>query len=206
MARMSARTLVAGGVAGLGLAIGGLAVATADDTDPPSSPGASQGQDRPDGDRGHGRGHGSWGHELGADLADELGVSGDELRDAWKNIRKDLKADRPHREDGEPPSEADIDAFQKKVAAALAQELDLPQADVEAALEKVRGEADQRFEDRAEEWRTEARQRLVERLDQAIEDGDLTEADKSSVLKAFDAGVLGRGGPGLGFGWGHGPR
>jgi hypothetical protein len=207
---MSARTMVAGGVAGLGLAIGGLAVASAHDTDPPASSGASQRDHHPGGGHGHGFGHrggGGFG-ALGSDLADELGVSEDELRDAWKAVRKDLKADRPDREDGEPPSEADLDAFQKKVAAALAEELDLPQADVEEALEKVRGEAEQRFEDRAEEWRTEARERLVERLDQAIEDGDLTEADKTSVLKAFDAGVLGGrgGGPWFGFGHGHGPR
>ncbi len=55
-----------------------------------------------------------------------------------------------------------------------------------AALEKVRGEA-------VAEVRTEARARLVERLDDAVAEGDLTAADKASVLKAFAAGVIGTG-------------
>lgn len=208
MAMLTARTMVAGGVAGLGLAIGGLAVATADDTETPAPPESSQGQ--PDGDRGPGGHHGpAWAGELAASLAEELGVTEDEVRDAWEAVRDDVRPDRPDRgdrEDGfEPPSDADLEALQAKVAAALADELDLPQAEVEAALEKVRGEAEQQFEDRAEEWRAEARERLVERLDQAVEDGDLTEADRTSVLKAFDAGVLG-GGHGGGFGFGRGPR
>ncbi len=134
------------------------------------------------------------------------------MRDAWEAVRDDVLPDLPDRGDREGgferPSDAEIEAFQSKVAAALAKELDLPRADVEAALEKVRGEAEQRFEDRAEEWRAEARERLVERLDQAVEDGDLSEADKTSVLKAFDAGVIGDGPGGFGFGrFGHhGPR
>ncbi len=183
MAGMTTRTMVAGGVAGLGLAIGGLAVATADDTDPPASQGQEQGLDERGGPGGH---HGGprGGGELAADLAEELGVTEEQVRDAWEAVR-----------------DADREALREELAAALAEELDLPQAEVEAALEKVRDAT-------VAELRTEARERLVERLDDAVADDDLTAADKASVLKAFDAGVIGDGPGGFGFGklGGHGPR
>ena len=46
-------------------------------------------------------------------------------------------------------------------------------------------------------------QRLVEKLDAAVDEGTLTKADKASVLKAYDAEVIG-GGPDGGFGGGFG--
>ena len=186
MAGMTTRTMVAGGVAGLGLAIGGLAIATADDADPSANPVQELGQ----GDRGGpgDRHRGPLGDsELAADLAEELGITEDQVRGAWEAVRDDLRPDRGdegQREAPAPPSDAEREALQTKLAAALAKELDLPQADVAAALEKVRGEA-------VTEARTEARARLVERLDDAVAAGDLTAADKASVLKAFEAGVLG---------------
>ena len=58
--------------------------------------------------------------------------------------------------------------------------LGIDESTVSDALETLRDAAE-----------TERRTALGERLDQAVEDGDLTDADKESVLKAFDAGVLG---------------
>lgn len=105
-----ARTLIAGSIAGAGLVVGGVSLASADE---PS-----------DGPPCH---HGS--SPLGADLAKELGVSETKLADAMEAVHGAAQADR--------------------------------------------------------------RDHLSERLSDAVDSGDLTDADKASVLKAFDMGVLG---------------
>lgn len=68
----------------------------------------------------------------------------------------------------------------EEFATALAAELDgVSAAQVTAAMDQVQTahQADQRTE-------------LGGRLSEAVTAGDLTDADRSSVLKAFDAGVL----------------
>lgn len=178
-----ARTLVAGGIAGLGLSLGGVALATADD-------GAND-------DAGPGRpGHGEvrFAHADDA-LAEELGVSEEALQDALEAIKGDLRDEArvAPPEDGErpqPPSEEELEERRAAFAEALAEELGIDVAKVEAALDAVR-----------EEHEAERRERIAQRLDEAVEAGDLTAADKASVLKAYDAGVL--GGPGFGPGFGH---
>ncbi len=67
-------------------------------------------------------------------------------------------------------------------AAALAEELGLPTEDVAAAIETVR----EQFE---AERRAEHRERLVERLAAAVDDGRLTQEQADALLDAFDAGV-----------------
>ena len=118
----------------------------------------------------------------GEDLAKALGVSEEKLRAAFEAVRDDLKpAER--RVDG-PPTAADRTARHDKLTSALAKELGLSEAKVEAAFEKVH-----------KAHAAERRDALSDRLDAAVEDGTLTKADKASVLKAFDAGVLGGPGP-----------
>ena len=131
------RTAIAAGVAGLGLSVGAVALASADSADE-SRPAAVVATDRGPG------GHGPGGHG-------------------------------PGRHDDQRVAD-------------LAEALDLSEEKVAAALEDLRAAHE-----------AEERTALSERLDAAVEAGDLTAADKASVLKAFDAGVL--GGPG-----GHGPR
>ena len=65
---------------------------------------------------------------------------------------------------------------------ALAAEVDLSAAEVTAAFEQVQ-------QGRA----AERRSALGDRLDEAVTAGDITTEDRASVLKAFDAGVLGGG-------------
>jgi hypothetical protein len=88
------------------------------------------------------------------------------------------------------------------LAEALAKELGVDQAKVEAALEKVET-------DLAEQARTERQERLKTELDQAVKDGKLTQEQADAIGKAAEEGLLpggghGRGAPG-GFG-GRGPR
>ncbi len=107
--------------------------------------------------------------------------------------------------DGElpsPPTEEEQEARQDELAAALAEALGVDAAEVETALEEIRADVEAQMEERFAELREEARADLVDRLDAAVEDGTLTEADKESVLKAYDEGVL--DGPGGGpFGHFH---
>lgn len=98
---------------------------------------------------------------------------------------------------------------QQEFAEALAKELGVPTDKVTAALEKLH---EQRQGDRPQRPSAEDRQdrqdqmkdRLKERLDQAVKDGKLTQEQADAVLKAAEAGVF--PGPGGGHGPGHGPR
>ena len=102
-----------------------------------------------------------------------------------------------------PPTEAEQEARQDELAAALAEALEVDAAEVETALEEIRADVEAAMEERFAEFREQARADLVERLDDAVEEGTLTEADKESVLKAYDEGVL--DGP-LGGPFGHSLR
>ena len=160
--------VVAGVVAG-GILAGTLAAQAADDADAAAATVM----------RAHHRGPGGPGG--GEDLAEALGISREKLQSAFKAIRADVRpADR--RGDG-PPTAAQRAAQHEKVTDALAEQLGLSEAKVEAAFEQVR-----------KAYAAEHREALGDRLDAAVEDGKLTEGDKTSVLKAFAAGVL--GGPG----------
>lgn len=166
------RTAIAGGVAAAGLSVGGIALANAAN-EPSGAVAIHDGRGGGPGFRVMFGGRGG-----GEELAEALGVSQERLREAMEAVREEVK---PARERAAlPRSEAEREQLRATFAKALAEELDLTQAKVEAALEKV-------HEARAVERRTH----LSERLDEAVADGDLTAADKASVLKAFDAGVLG---------------
>ena len=96
------------------------------------------------------------------------------------------EANRPTEKPAEDtrPTEADREARQAAYVTALAKELGVTEARLTDALAEIRSEHE-----------AEHRTRLGERLDTAVNDGTLTDADRAAVLKAFDAGVLGGGGP-----------
>ena len=183
----AARLGIAGAVAGAGLAAGGIAMASAESTaDAPTSTQAHPGGPR--GDRG----------QIAEVLAKELGLKKDAVQKALDDVRDELRPDRPT--DGSrpaPPTAAQRTEHQAALAKALAKELGVSEAKVKAALTVANKQADA---DR-QEHRADARADLVTRLDAAIKEGTLTEADKASVLKAYDAELIGGfgGGPG-----GHG--
>jgi hypothetical protein len=84
---------------------------------------------------------------------------------------------------------------QDELAEALAKELGIDKAKVEAALEKV--QADRQAKNKAE--RTAA---LKTRLDAAVAEGKLTREQADAIVKAVESGVL----PGGGLGGRHGGR
>jgi hypothetical protein len=177
--RMRAAALITAGAVAGGATAATLS-ASADDSGSGSSASTGVGEGR--GPGGHGRGGA---HVDSAALAEALGVTEDELETALDAVRDELEpgtAQRPA--DGErpaPPTEAEREERSAAFAKALADELGIDEAKVTDALEGLHEAA-----------RTEHRSELGERLDQAIEDGDLDDTDKASVLKAYDAGVLGR--------------
>jgi hypothetical protein len=187
-----ARTGIAGAVAGLGLTAGGIAMASAESKTADATISSSAHPGGPRGDRGH----------IAEILAEELGLEEEVVQDALTAVRDELRPDRSDKDEGavpEQPTDEERAERQAAFAAALAEELDVSEAKVAAALDALH----QEVEAEREERRADGRERLVERLDAAIEDGTLTAADKASVLKAFDAELIGDGfggGPGR-----HGP-
>ncbi len=188
MNRSIIRRGVATGIAGAGLAVGGLGIASAAEDDAQSdssTPAASSSTDtgaaeRGDRGRGHGRGPGG-GHGLGGpELAEALGVSENELQSALEAVREQREPSETDR--SAPPTADEREERRDQMIEALADELDLSAAEVTAAFEELQ-------QGRADERRTA----LGDRLDEAVTAGDLTAADRASVLKAFDAGVLGGG-------------
>jgi nucleoid DNA-binding protein len=210
MGRTTVRTVVAGSVAGLGLAVGGIAISTAgDETSPSPSPSQGAGEL----ERGFVHRGGPFGDEFAERLAEALGVEEAEVEAALEDVRDELAPGRPDFDRDElpdPPTEEEREARQAELAAALAEALGIDQSRVEEALEELRAELETEMEERFGDMRAEMRSGLVERLDEAVADGTLTESDKESVLKAYDEGVIGFppglvGEPGHGmFGWGPG--
>ena len=188
-----ARTALAGGVAGLGLAVGGITIALADDGESGAGTATYTAglEDRPGLHGPFGGPFGGPGGDAAAELAEKLGVSEDEVTDAFAAIREDLAPRLEDRAEGArpvPPTDEEREAKQGELAAALAEELGVEASAVEDAFAELH-----------DDLQAGVRDSLADRLDDAVGDGDLTEADKASVLKAFDAGVLGFGrfgGPG----------
>lgn len=167
------RMVIAGSVAGAGLTLGGIGLASAQDD--PDAPGMHQ--------------RGDVGGPFGSELAKQLGVSDATLRAAFAVVRDEVKPPTPLAGSRPaPPLGEQIAAHQAKLASALAKELGMSEAKVRAALEKVRADA-----------MADRRADLAARLSAAVKSGKLTATDKASVLKAFDAGVIG-GRLGGGFG------
>ncbi|WP_323792280.1 hypothetical protein [Nocardioides sp.] len=185
-----AGTTAALSVAGVGIAVGGVGLAGA--TDGASGQDTSESASAPDEARGQGQGdrrghgHGSRGGSrsgISAGLSEALDLDESDVDAALSAVREQLSTDDDSSgQDGERtrPTEAGRAERQEQWASALADELGVTEQQVTAALESL-------SEARAEAGRAS----LSERLDDAVTDGDLTAADRASVLKAFDAGVLG---------------
>ena len=179
------RTGVAGAIAGMGLAVGGVAMANADAPTTTTSTTSTSAAAQP--------GPGRDGGQLAATLAKQLGLSESKVKAALDAVRDAQKPTKSA--DGTkptPPTEAERAAHQAAFIKALAAKLDVSEAKVKAALAVAQTEA--RATERAD---------LKTKLDAAVKAGTLTDADEASVLKAFDAKVIG-GGPGGGPGGGHG--
>ncbi len=186
-----AGTAAALSVAGVGIAVGGVGLAGAEDgttTQDSSASAAATAGERPSDGRGHGRGGEGRGGEgrggggdLAAGLAEALDLEETVVADAFSAVREQQRSDDGEA-DGERtrPTEAEHAERQAELVAALADELGVSAQEVTAAFESL-----------TEERQAAGRAALAERLDVAVADGDLTEADQASVLKAFDAGVLG---------------
>ncbi len=169
LSRSTVKAVAVGGLALSTIAVGVVAANAAPTALPELSTAGSYAGDTAEGSAPMGRGpHGLRGQQHpqhAGELAERLGVEQDALEDAMATLREN------RREEG-----------QGAMATALAEELGLDEATVTSTFEELRTER-----------QATARTTFAERLDAAVEDGTLTEADKESVLKAFDAGVLGRG-------------
>jgi hypothetical protein len=180
----SLKIAAAGGVAAVAAGIGASA-AMADSTTPtPSGTATSAPSQAAPGRPGPGVPGGRHGGPGGLDaaaLAKRLGLSEAKVTAALEKVRTAQQPSAPPAE-GSKPTDAERAAREKARVTALAKELGVSEAKVQAALDAIEA-------DRAASRRTE----LSTRLDAAVKAGTLTAADKASVLKAFDAGVLGGG-------------
>lgn len=179
----SAALVITGGV---GLA--SVANAETPTTTPPA-PATQQWQ------RGMRNGAGYGATENATDLAKKLGVSADAVKAALAKYH----AENPVTTRGRDLTDAQRDAAHKKLAAFLATELKVDEADVLDALEA-----------RPVERRTERSAQIKSRLETAVEDGRLTQAQADAIVAAHESGAMGGGmggkGRGMGGGMGHGPR
>jgi hypothetical protein len=191
--RKSAGVAALAATAVLGLGLAGVARA-ADQATPTPTPTSTSSTDAGGNGKGWGPG-GRHGFGVGGDLsglATKLGVDETKLRDALTAVRGDLKGSfkdlRGSAKDGtQAERDALHDQMQQKLADALGKELGIDATKVKTALDELEtareAERDQAFSDR---------------LDQAVKDAKLTQAEADAVKKAADAGIIGMGGPGMG--------
>ncbi|WP_408898922.1 hypothetical protein ACJ5H2_07370 [Nocardioides sp. R1-1] len=184
--RMRAAALLAAGAVAGGLSATALS-ATADSpedtiSDTATDAGATGGLAR----AGHPGGPEGPGGRIGIDtaaLAEALGVSEEKVSEALDEIREQLRPDAAARPSGDerpaPPTDEERAEREAAFASALAAELGLDEQAVADALDELRAAHE-----------AERREELAERLDEAVAEGELTDADRASVLKAYDAGVL----------------
>ncbi len=165
----------AAGVVALGAGIGVAGIASADPT-PTPQPSASSSAS-PSGtpsDRPGGRGHRGYDTAQVQELASNLGVTEAQLTEALRAIREENRsATKPE----DRPTHGERDAA---LAKALADKLGLEEAKVAQALVEIRTAQ-----------QAERAAALKERLDAAVADGTLTQAEADAVTKAVEQGVIG---------------
>ena len=169
---------VAAGALALGAGVGIAGIASADPTPTPSPSATASGTPTP-GTGGFGGRHGP-GFRDGqfvAELASKLGVSEERVTEALRAIREE---NRPTERPTTPPDPVERDAA---LARALAEKLGIEQAKVTTALEEIRTAR-----------QAERAAALKERLDAAVADGTLTQAEADAVTKAVEKGVINPGG------------
>ena len=193
MPRITKTAALAGVAGAAAIATVGLGAsqALADTTPTPSASSTTQSGEAPSIDAPAGRGErgGPWhgkGGMKGADasaLATALGIDEAKVKAAIEKVREANKPSEKPAE-GMKPTEAEREARQTAYIAELAKELGVTTDKVTAAIDKVRAAHE-----------AERQTALSDKLDAAVKAGTLTEADKASVLKAVEAGVLGGPGP-----------
>lgn len=172
---------ITAGALALGAGLGVTSVASATTTPTPSATSSADSTTPP---QGHGRpgGHGPDRGQLAADLAAKLGVDEAKVTDALKAFREANKPTTPPTQ-GTEGTKPDRTAQEAALAKSLAAALGIDESKVTAALEEIRTAA--------QEERAAA---LKSRLDKAVADGKLTQAEADAVTKAVEAGVIGGGG------------
>ncbi len=185
---------VAAGALALGAGLGVTGMATAATTPSPSATetGATpEGTAPADGTTaGGGFGwHGGFGRHgghqgdrgrLAAALASKLGVDEAKVTEALKAFREANKPSAPPAEGSTEAARPDRAARDAALAKALAEKLGIDEAKVTAALKEIRSEA-----------QAERAAALKARLDKAVSDGTLTQAEADAVTKAVEKGVIG---------------
>jgi len=168
---------------GAGIGVAGMASATTTTPTPTPSSSSSASADggtgaAQDGMGRHG-GRGGHGLEQASTLAAKLGVDEAKVKEALKTFREANKPSTPPAEGQKP----DAAAREAALAKSLATSLGVDEAKVTAALQEIRSE--EQSEHAAE---------LKSRLDKAVTDGKLTQAEADAVTKAVQSGVIGGGG------------
>lgn len=172
---------ITAGALALGAGLGVTSVASATTTPTPSATSSADASAPAD---GHGR-PGGPGRDRGqpaADLAAKLGVDEAKVTDALKAFRDANRPTTPPTE-GTEGTKPDRSAQDAALAKSLAEALGIDEAKVTTALEEIRSAA-----------QAERAAALKTRLDKAVTDGKLTQAEADAVTKAVEAGVIGGGG------------
>lgn len=182
---------LAGGTAILGAGIGAATLANAEPTPSPTAPSSSSSASTaPDGhgaDRGQDHGPGAKDSTLAKSLAEKLGLEEDAVSEALQAAREANRPEKP--DDGEKTDQPDPaerpDPAEQRAALAktLAEKLGVDEAKVTTALTEI-----------DEARQAERTAELKSRLDQAVSDGTLTQAEADAVIKAAEAGVIQTGG------------
>jgi hypothetical protein len=178
MASKKTAVAVAAGVLALGAGVGAAGLASADPTPTPNPSAtaggsATPGTGRPDGGGRHG--HGFRDEAFVNELAGKLGVSAEQVTEALRTIRDENRPTDPADKEKLTPEERDA-----ALAKALADKLGVDEAKVATALEEIRTAR-----------QAERAAALKERLDAAVADGTLTQAEADAVTKAVEKGVIG---------------
>lgn len=163
---------------GLGLGATGMASATTA-TAPASSATSTDASVTATGDEANLKGpRGGHGRVDAAELAEKLGVDEAAVTDALATAAKSAKADIETVE-GERP---DREALKSAIVASLAETLGIEEATVQAAIEELKSER-----------QAERAAAVQERLDAAVADGSLTQAEADGAAKALELGIIGGG-------------
>lgn len=167
----------------LGVSLGATGMAWATTTPAPSaSSSAVAGTSSDSGSTGERMKDGRGGHGLRgvhvADLAAKLGVDETSVSDALQAAR-DAAMATSGTETGEKP---DREAMEASLAVSLADSLGLKQAAVQTAIDELKAEKE-----------AERAAALQERLNAAVTDGSLTQAEADGAAKAVELGLIGGG-------------
>jgi hypothetical protein len=165
-------TAIASGVLALGAGIGVANMAAADTT-PTATP--TSGTRSPGADRGW-AGHSGRGLRAGdfvTELANKLGIDDAKVAEALRAIRAENQP-RP-----DPTTRPDVAEREAALAKALSSKLGIDETMIKTALQEIRAA-----------HRAERAAALKARLDAAVQDGTLTQAEADAVQKAVDQGVI----------------